>query len=172
MSCQSIFHDDVEPSYQVINTFAKEVKITDNLRLVGFGGGTYKGLSYNLTFLSSNMPNLDEARALFYNISIRFLNLLNSDDNLRSMAEDNLFTIENITLRIMFSDSPGHISYVSNRSVSDRNPLQLVDFYTFKNNEERLSDDYEEAYEQVKSIVESQGLNYYPTGSQQPCFEN
>ena len=154
-SCQSILIDD-DSSYKEIGIFAKEIKKTDNLSVIGFGGGKHLGSSYNLTLLSSQMHTLDEARALFYNVSTRFLNLVNSNEDLRICTVSGKFSIENLSLSIHFPDQ-GEISIVGNGTVYDRSPLQSVYYFTHDSENDKWNITYEESYEEIRKIVIAQG---------------
>jgi hypothetical protein len=161
-ACQSIFYESEGSSYKVVGDFAKEVKATDNFNMIGFGGGSFKGSCYNLDFSSSQTPTLDEARAIFYNIATRFLDKINSNEKLRAKTHANFFTIENLSLNFFFMENENTIVGVGNGFLSDRNPLQHVYFSTYDPKTQESQVTYREPFEEVKRIVEAQGLNCSP----------
>jgi hypothetical protein len=161
-ACQSIFYESEGSGYKVVGDFAKEVKATDNFNMIGFGGGSFKGSSYNLDFSSSQTPTLDEARAIFYNTATRFLDKINASEKLRAKADGNFFTIENLSLKFFFIENENTIVGVGNGFLSDRNPLQYVYFSTYDPKTQESQITYREPFEEVKRIVEAQGLNCSP----------
>lgn len=142
-----------ESDYQEIFLFKKEAKEVYGLQIVGFGGGFDEGKEiFNLTFMGNQNLNLDEARALFYDIATRFLERLNSNEKLCESTLDKSFSIANLKINIMFPDVENYITCVGTGEAVNRNPLQFVYFFTLKESDIA----YKEPYEQVKSIVEEQ----------------
>lgn len=101
-SCQST------PQYlklgrQEMFSFAREVEVSDQLELLGYGGGFYDGIdNFSLTFWSPAKPTVSEARTLFFDISNRFLERVNQHEALRGYLVNYPFTIDNLDLMIVF----------------------------------------------------------------------
>lgn len=156
-SCQSFLKVAEEPTYQEIFSFGNEAKKIYNLQLVGFGGGTNKGREiFNLTFMGNQTPDLDEARAIFYDLSTRFLERINSNEKLRALTLDNIFTIANLNISIMFPKVQDFVTGVGNAFAFDRDPLQFIYYFTYNPESKKSKITYKEPYEQLKSIVEHQ----------------
>jgi hypothetical protein len=155
LATSCILNMSEESDYQEIFLFGKEAKEVYGLNIVGFGGGHSSGKSFNLTLMGNQHLNLDEARALFYDIATRFLERLNSNEKLRASTLDNYFSIANLKIHIMLPRE-SYITSLSNGETVDRNPLQPVYFFTFNPDLQKSKITYEEPYEQLKSIVEQQ----------------
>jgi hypothetical protein len=152
-----ILNMSAESDYQEIFSFGKEAKEVYGLNIVGFGGGHSNGKrNFNLTLMGNQHLNLDEARALFYDIAARFLERLNSNEKLRESTLDNFFSIANLRINIMLPDAENYITGIGNGDVGDRNPLQFVYFFTYDPDLKESNITYKEPYEQLKSIVEQQ----------------
>ena len=151
-SCQSFLTIPDDPGYQAIFQFAKEVKETDDLKLIGFGGGVN---SFNLTFMGNQNLDMHQARFIFYDISTRFLERINADVKLREPSLDNIYTIENLKLHFMFPDVVNYITGIFNGVPYDQKS-QIVYFFTYNPELAKSKITYQEPYEQLKSIVEQQ----------------
>jgi hypothetical protein len=146
-----------ESDYQEIFSFGKEAKEVYGLNIVGFGGGFDKGKeTFSLTLMGDQYLNLDEGRALFYDIATRFLERLNSNEKLRASTLDNYFSINDLKIHIMLPYAENHIAAIGNGQIMDRNPLQFVYFFTYDPDLKESNITYKEPYEQLKSIVEQQ----------------
>lgn len=156
-SCQSIFTFDDDSDYKSIVDFGREARKKYDMQLVGVGGGSSKGLeSFNLTFLGNEVPSLEEARILFYNLSKGFLDKINTDKKLKEKLNVDQFTIVNLDLGLMFPDVVGQIRFVTNGYVDRRSPLQLVYFFYHDSVGHEPMFVHEEPYEELKRIVEAQ----------------
>ena len=100
---------------QEIASFAKEVKATTQLQILGTGGGFLDKINIiSFTFSSKEAPTVEEARMLFYEIATRFLSRINQNEAIRPYLVKYPFTIENLKLVILFfGNKPGSISGVS-----------------------------------------------------------
>lgn len=156
-SCQGFLKIPEEPIYQEIFLFGDEVKKAYDLQLVGFGGGSDQGLKiFNFTLLGYQNPDLNEARALFCDISTRFLERINSNEELREFSLNRSFSIANLNIHIMFPNVGNYITGIGNGDTSDRDPLQFIYFFTYDTESKKSKISYKEPYEQVKSTVEHQ----------------
>ena len=119
-SCQSTISSLSTPEHvrlgdQEMSSFAKEVKATNNLQLLGMGGGFLNRINkLSLTFSSEEAPTVDEARMIFFDLSTRFLSRVNQNEEIRPYLVDYPFTIENLELMILFfGETPGRVKGVS-----------------------------------------------------------
>ena len=88
---------------QQISQFAKEVEKTDNLMIVGSGGGFYNGISkFSFTFFSPMAADIESARRLYIDISSRFLQKINEYEEIHCYLYDYPVTIHNLDLHILF----------------------------------------------------------------------
>jgi len=156
-SCQSFLSFPENHSYQEIFKFGNEVGETHNLKLVGYGGGTDKGMStFNLTLTGKQKLNINEARVLFFEVTSSFVSRINTNERLRALTLDNTFSVANVELHIMLPDMQNYVTGITNGRVADRNQVQYVYFFTYNPAFKESDITYQEPYEQLKSIVEQQ----------------
>ena len=155
-SCQ-IFQINNDSSFKEIFVFGETVKQNYDLQIIGFGGGCNENKKhFSVTLLGKQHINLDEARALFYDLIETFLKLINLDDNLKLKYINYPFTYDDLDILIIFPNAEGYITGMASSFILDQKPFSLVYFFTYNIELQRPMITYEEKYEQLKNIVESQ----------------
>lgn len=105
--------------------FAREVKNTDQMDIIVYGGGSLDQInSFSLAFSSSQRYDLDQARSHFLQTAFRFLESVNNDPDVYPYLAIYPFTIDQLDLTIIYNpianESPAqYISGVIKRSASE-----------------------------------------------------
>ncbi len=106
IGCSPKLSNEAKVSYQLINSYAKEVKNKDNLILAGSGisneMGKYKSL--HMYFYANNALNVDDARKLFLIVVENFIKKINSDSRFEHIMTDYPVSIKNVKFSISFVD--------------------------------------------------------------------
>lgn len=156
-SCQSGFlHEQLAD--EEVGVFVKEIRATDGLELMGYGGGFLDRVnSISLTFYSPVQPTVDEARWMFFSVADRFLDRVNCSEALRPHLANYPFTIfNNLDLMIVFKASQDRVSAVSMGKIITGIPRELVMFTTRNPATQQLEMMHEELFQDSLALYEQQ----------------
>lgn len=152
-SCGPTLPPKEKITLKLLNSFATQQKVENNLQVIGVGGAMpQKVQMVDLHFITKKQPTLQQARKLYVHVVETLLAQINSNSEIRPYLKDYPFTHHNISLLISFETESGR----------DAEPpfIALVGiangriFYSINNRETDLLETiHEEAYEEVLNIV-------------------
>jgi len=160
----SCYHDPkhIELADQQMSQFAKEVKKSDNLTLVGSGGGFLRGISkFSFTFFSPMPADIDSARRLYIDVSTRFLNRINDCEEIRCYLYDYPVTIHNLDLLIIFQpivkkNTPNYVDSITmGENASDCKTHHLY-YGQYDEVKDKSTIFFEESYLKAIEIIQQQ----------------
>jgi len=146
-------------AYELMNSFIKVEKKENNLCLMGIGTSMPDTIhKFNLTFVTYQNLNVNQARILFINSTQKLLDRVNVNRQIRPYLNNYPFNAKNLDFTIMFEDirgnfvNPPHIAFVS-----------LTDGKIRYNINDPITDEFNkihsETYEEALRIVREQLQN-------------
>ncbi len=152
-SCHARQPEYIRLSHGISDPYAKELKKTRGLCLIGSGGSMMDEVKkVNATYLSFAKLSVNEARNLYVKVMEGYLERYNGDEKIRPYLHNYPFTIENMKLMIGFEDeSRRHRSegYVALVSVVHGN----IYYCTFDSEQDKFVDLHREPYEEAVRTV-------------------
>jgi hypothetical protein len=148
----------IELADQEMFAFAREVKTTNQLQLVAYGGGFYERVNhFSLTFMSPQYPSVEDARILFFDVANRFLERVNQNEELRPYMANYPFTIiDNLALMIVFPESRHAVNAVLMGDIYEHRKREFVVFTGYKSGKQDLGLIHDELYEEAVQLYEQQ----------------
>lgn len=152
----------IQLAHQEIFAFAKEVKQEHNLQLICYGGGFIEHINtLSLSFLGNQKLDVDASRALFVDLSQRFISRINQNEEISPYLAEHPFTAMNLEFVILFpsysrSEFPKYVSSIGITNVYNFDKKPVVVLYTADDAEDFSSvvifrETYEEALQRAWS---------------------
>jgi len=160
MMALSIFGFKSDPDSQdllakKIAEYSRILKVTNNLRVTGTGGGI-KDEKIRLFMVNYNLyrdVQIEEARKNIVKLTEFYLYKINNDPDLENLLFNNPFQCKDLELGISYIQPNGDYSYALARSFTKEGK---VFYYTFDPVKDMLVDLYRETYEEALAIVNGQ----------------
>lgn len=126
-SCHSKLHY-VQLADNEILKFSKEMKEKHGLKLFSSGGGFQGGInSLTLSFSGNHQFTLEESRVFFISLTQKFIDSVNSNNELRPYLTQYPFTEKNLDFTILLP------CYSINEFSSYISSISMMDIYNFDN---------------------------------------